>query len=371
MVEFTVGPVTGDYADWGTAWDYLVGLGALADDYNFRQVENCVINNSWNQFSVVDCNGHSVRFYVPEAARHGGNPNAGLVTNLVGVNGVINMQFTNTTIADNVYVDGLNVQKTDFSAIVMMLFGSFAANTEINFNITNNILKGFSTGEGTGIKFRNNMCLPKVSNLKIFHIRTPFDGVFSVALLVDRPDTHYAENVVVDDFGLFGFSVSNLPGVSQGHEWTFKNCVAVGGNGNPAANPTGWLNPGAGPTRIKAFNCADTDGSLSTAVWIDRTDCISNIVAADEFASLVDTDNDYLFLKLGAVTADWTREPAGNVNVGDVIKFDPEVTITPGATVLHNSGIAPTLQSVDITGQAIPNSQGEYPIGAHIQEYST
>ena len=54
-----------------------------------------------------------------------------------------------------------------------------------------------------------------------------------------------------------------------------------------------------------------------------------------------------------------------------VIKFDPEVTLTPGAASLGDSGIAPTISSEDIAGQLIPSFREEYPIGAHVQEYET
>ena len=147
-------------------------------------------------------------------------------------------------------------------------------------------------------------------------------------------------------------------------DYNVRNLVVAGSENADYSSISATL------ANINFINCADSDNTLNTAGG-DLTDCVHNIVPADEFDSLDPANARFLFLKIGAVTADWTREPAGNVNVGDVIKFDPEVTITPGATVLNDSGIAPTLEAVDITGQLIPNSQGEYPIGCHVQEYST
>ena len=369
MAEFTVGPVTGDYADWAAAWVYANSISPLADDLYFRQVENCLINNNFPA-TRVDCNGNDFMFYVPEAARHNGNPNGGLVTNLLGAQGRFNMRFDNGTLADNVTLDGLNIKQTDGSNIDIVNLGTWG-NNDIIINVKNLIIAGLNNAISTGLEFSSNLNTINVSNLKIFTCNRPFNGVFGTLNAIDMTDKHIVEHVVVDDFSNFGFAYTNLPGVPLGAEWTFRNCIAIGGTGNPLIQPTGWLNPGGAIQRIKAFNCADTDGSLSTAALIDRTDCIYNVVAANEFDSLVETDNRFLFLKLGAVTADWTREPAGDVETFQKIRFDPEVTLTPGAATLNDAGIAPTLSSTDIAGKTIPSINGEYPIGAHVQEYST
>jgi len=168
---------------------------------------------------------------------------------------------------------------------------------------------------------------------------------------------------VVNPFGIRNNQFpANVPPVTLRNVVSFNAGLGIGTDYVivPATEPI--LDPGVNVIE----NIADSDASAPAGTGV-----LNNIVPANEFQSTDPTNANYLRLKLGSVTADWTREPAGNVNVGDKIKFDPEVTLTPGAASLGDGGTVPTLITEDIAGEAIPSKNGEYPIGCHVQEYST
>ena len=71
----------GDDAGIVEAWTYLASVSPLDDNYVYRQVGNCTVNNNWPNQSLavnrVDLNGHSVKFYCPYANSHKGDPTKG------------------------------------------------------------------------------------------------------------------------------------------------------------------------------------------------------------------------------------------------------------------------------------------------------
>ena len=151
-------------------------------------------------------------------------------------------------------------------------------------------------------------------------------------------------------------------------EWELRNCVAVDGDPADPVTPTKDWGVVA-PNRHKLYNCAGSDGTLTTSVVLVKDNPVDNIVEADEFASMVDTDADFWFLKQGNLAVAFTREPPGTLFVNEECKFTPEVVLTPGSLRLGQSGAASTLETLDINGKPRPGPDGYYSIGAHEQQY--
>jgi len=67
---------------------------------------------------------------------------------------------------------------------------------------------------------------------------------------------------------------------------------------------------------------SDDHGGIYSGLAIDTENPLGNIVMT------VDSGNGfYSYINRLVLSADWTREPAGNVNVGQNIKFTPTVTL--------------------------------------------
>jgi hypothetical protein len=98
-----------------------------------------------------------------------------------------------------------------------------------------------------------------------------------------------------------------------------------------------------GPTVLR--NTAVSDSTITTYVT-SAYNCIENIVPANEFISLDDSNANFLKPKS-------TRG------------------IVYGANNIGPNGIAPTLVSFDIVGKTYLDSNGKYPIGAHAPDYAS
>ena len=116
-------------------------------------------------------------------------------------------------------------------------------------------------------------------------------------------------------------------------------------------------------------NCAAQDGTITSELG-GGTDCIENIVPADEFQSLDDTNSKFLFLIEGTKAAFADYNPSHGPKPLDV-QFGASVEYSPAESVLAQGGTEPTYAGdEDIAGTPRPNEDGTYAIGCHEQIYN-
>ena len=380
MVIYAIGSV----AAWGalTASEQAYYTGGRFDDLasaravmGWTMLDDVImelisdITTTIPQIMYTDCDIYS--YVVQSRVNPDGNPNEGyfiyvahnadgirhtpnINTNHVGTFKDFKIKRTINTLVPN-YLIGSGTNTAGTGNIDILLKNLLIDNNNLGeFGLRANITN--TTGDFSFV----------VKNCKLWGHQV--SGINYATYNTSDPTKHpIIENCTINNDLAVSIGISNelaLPAAER-YPLTVKNTVShsasLGGADWDVEDSTA---PGAG--YVNVTYCADSDNSLAYG-----TNNTNNIVPANEFWSLDDTNDNFLFLKEGAVTADWTREPAGNVNVGDVIKFDPEVILTPGALQLSSGGTIPTEGALDITGKAIPSKKDEYPIGCHVQEYST
>jgi len=122
------------------------------------------------------------------------------------------------------------------------------------------------------------------------------------------------------------------------------------------------------------YNCAGDDSSIADAVaagFPQAYNCLSNIVPADEFQSLDDTNPSFLNLIQGVGSLDANASPLRGkapMKVG----FNAEALLDGYAPNLGKNGAAPQIpgNDEDISGNKRPGYDGAYSIGAYEQQYT-
>lgn len=359
MIYKTVG-AAGDYASWKEAWDSLAAAGPLSDDYEFRQISDCTINNNW-PVTQVNINGKSIRFYVEWADSHQGDPTKGYVTYVNGNAGFLRLQTTAASLPGIITVENLYIRQTTTSNIELLRVGVGGNLDTLVVYQKNLLIRGNSVNVGRGVSWIGNRIEVYISNCKIWNIRDPFWGSFiSTVPGDDMTGKHIAENITIGQHA--STSAFWLPN-TLGMEWILRNSVATGG-APPFRDYYGQ--PGY---KHQVYNCAGSDGTLTTSNYLIKQNIIDNIVDTDQFDSVLDTDSTFWFLPLGSFGVGFYRRPSGNLLVNQECKFTPEVTITPGSSELGENGTTSTLQNTDIAGESRPGADGFYAIGAHEQQY--
>ena len=96
-----------------------------------------------------------------------------------------------------------------------------------------------------------------------------------------------------------------------------------------------------------------------------------NKVPADEFASLVDTDSDYLFFKEDESSVDLVASVSPQRGKAPLkADFEAELAFTQNVGVtLHKGGVPPTYATTDIAGNPRPGSDGWWSLGCHEYMY--
>jgi len=361
MPSFTVGPVAGDYADWAAVITYLATVDPLADDYYFTQTEDCAVNNNWPNQAVagnrVDFNGHTVHFLTANSPN--GDPTTGLITYLTGANGMVDILVENATVNDHFLMDGLYFRQTAVNNVQLVRVSTWDGAAGITMDIRDVLVRGFVVGVAIGLSLGSRASYLNCSNCNVWRVHEAFYFFDNFGGILVYPGRKVVEECTASQHSQRGFRF----GAFGSEEMIVRNIVAMDGAGGGGGNFD--IEGNVMGINCNLFNCADSDG---TALG---TDIVHNIVKANEFESLLDTNADFMNLKKGSVAADFSREPAGNVSVNQSIKFTPTVVLTPGAATLADTGMAPTIQSVDIKGLPIPDKNGDYPIGAHVTEYET
>jgi len=198
----------------------------------------------------------------------------------------------------------------------------------------------------------------ELSNLKIWG-HTALGLVFENAGVVQNPGetTKFIENITV--FNEVNNCVgirSNVAGDAGSDDTRYSNVVVA--NDGIAVGTVCW-DSGILPGRIIVNNCASSD---ATCPLVYGTGNIRNIVPANEFKSLDDTNSDFLELK---ETADFSGVPL-SVDIGDTVSLN---SFLSGTGQLYQTGTTTisAWNTEDIAGNQRPDADGKVSIGAHEQ----
>lgn len=296
----------GDYADPSAIWTYLCGIDPLTDNYEFMQVGDCTINNSWPNTLVaanrLDLGRHYLKIYCPWADSHQGDPTKGYKTFLVGAAGEFDINVVNSVVnQDTIILENLFIEQTDASAvnIVRGRDNVSGLGNGANFYLRKLLVKGYSTANGIGIYLSHLDCIYKVSNCKVWNVNTGIScGATATggALPADnRVEPNKVENCTVYNTGGVGGIQPRNASVNLRFV-ELRNVVSFGGVRD-------W-NHSIPSQSNTLYNCADEDGSIATAVaagFQNAINCRGNINPANEFQSL-NEDSNFLKLNNGTIT---------------------------------------------------------------------
>ena len=381
-MEYRTVGVGGDFADWSAAWIWLCTIDPLGDDYEFEQISDCTINNTWPATAGVPANqiifnGYSIRFYCPWENSHQGNPTKGFRTYVNGGNGQLDIVGNTSVInQDRFYIENLYIEQTtnDNITLLRLYMETGGLGNGLNFYVNNMLIKGFSTVGATGVSCPAHDSIYKVSNCKIWNMRVGFigtsDGTGGALPPDNRVEPNTLENITIYNTSN-GTGGIHLRGISsQQRIFEVRNVVSC-------LNSAGFSWPHAAGAIFSSvtnwiYNCADDDNSIAIVVaagFNNASDTVPNIVAANEFASLVDTETDFLDLIWGLASLNAAGVPVEGKAPLDV-RFNADILFSGGAESLGRAGIAPTIQDTDISGRPIPGYDDAYSIGAQEQAYT-
>jgi hypothetical protein len=373
LIRRTVG-TAGHYAKWSDAWNALVVVGVLTDDYEFRQISD-ITEDSWPNTSLpanrFTPNGHSVKFYCPLQNAHKGNPNAGYKTYLSGANGKLSMLINTTNSGNYLTVENLNIiQLTNNDVYLLSVYSaSLAANIMLTVIIKNILVKGFTGTNSVGIVCPGSQDYYIVSNCKIWHIKY---GFFTAPTVIGAllPNDGYVNRNRYENIFIYNTSPGAastiqtrspvvLPLRQRGQDFYCVYSFGSASNHSWPANisSTGNLNG--------VFYSADDDGRLNDSIaagFGNYSNILSNLPYLPEFTSVNDSDDDFLNLPEIDASVDFV----GNPRSGPAIlktKFNSQVTFDGGQRNLYDHGTTPSV-SDDIAGNSY-GQFGYYPIGCH------
>jgi len=316
MITKTVG-TGGDYPNFNAglhALDYLV-RGPLSDDVTLDVISNISEPSYTKFFRSIQLNGHTLRIT--------SSYNQSIISDwqnwykitAVGTEGL------------DVYIDGNLATKTGALQIDhLYVIGNPGGWYPFVFQLTcfngaitttsiyNSYFDGISSSVAYGVII-STLGTTTIYNCKIW------DGNYGLVFSNLAAGTINTKNVTV--YGATQYSVFSRGTGTR----NFTNVVSTRNGTSQAYNKS--LDDG---TVVFNFtNCAADDASI-TATADSQTNCLENIVPADEFVSLDDTNAEFLFPKSG-----------GNIATGGI-----------------DAGY-----STDIVGSPIPGPDGLYSIGCH------
>ncbi len=363
MITQTVG-TAGDYATWKAAWNALVAIVSLADDYQLRQISDITEEIGGAAWGVKDdMNNKTVTFLCPAANSHKGVPADGYKTTIpFGSKTIYLSIYGEPSDGGTVVIDGLNIINQNNSQAITVV-------NRVDYNqkhiVKDFIINGEDVADNSGLGYLQSNTAVEVYNGKIFDCGGIGLGHTGGTLVpADNGVVKTIENVTVYNCGTNATSATRRFGVANAIEAykqiAYRNVVVCHDKGTPID----WslYQPGTA-LDIKTYNCADSDGSLSNA---SNADPQNNIVVADEFESLVDLNSRFLFLNDGTFDVGGKAVPErGNVPLK--VQFTDQTDYRFPDGVLAVNGTAPTIEGhdTDIGDLAVPSTEGFYSIGCH------
>jgi len=352
MITRTIG-AGGDHTDWYAFWAWVIANdNPGTNDYLCIQISDVALSGSMLATGGWDPAGHSVEFRCPYADSHQGDPTKGFKTTCPGGVGGVILQQVGITVGCTYIVDGLWIDGSaspGFSSLVVQ--ASYGTSY-----VRNCLVKAAASFDTSAVVVANfDGSTAYVSNLKIWNAGGEGFGWHAGA--TGGPiGEKVVENVTIWDCGkLISPSYAPFSAVTTGY--TVRNCVVADSGGTDFK-----LHPG-----VMHYNCACQDGTLVGATVANP---INTFVTADEFQSLDDTNEKFLFLIEGTKAAFADYNPSHGPKPLDV-QFGASVEYSPAESVLAQSGTEPTYAGdEDIAGTPRPNEDGTYAIGCHEQIYN-
>jgi len=359
LVIKTIG-VGGDYTDFNLAVLALqaLGVGGIVEDYEFRIISS--FNNiTASPVGFVCPNGFTISF-INENPPLGNPLNGHKITCATTpyIRTYADVQGRGELIFDGLYLKENGVGLSLLTIVIPQETFAYA-----QWKDRKTVIKNCMFDAGKNVQIALNCrsaeySLWELSNLKIWG-HTALGLVFENAGVVQNPGetTKFIENITV--FNEVNNCVgirSNVAGDAGSDDTRYSNVVVA--NDGIAVGTVCW-DSGILPGRIIVNNCASSD---ATCPLVYGTGNIRNIVPANEFKSLDDTNSDFLELK---ETADFSGVPL-SVDIGDTVSLN---SFLSGTGQLYQTGTTTisAWNTEDIAGNQRPDADGKVSIGAHEQ----
>jgi len=363
MVTKTVG-VGGDYSDWNAVFNWLSTL-VFADNYEIIQISdvtNVTVPTPWPAGHGPILSTYTLTFKVSPEGYHNGDPTAGYKTYLPTpwINNVFG-----TANGDTVIFDGLNIINQIGYPPIRCWDSNGTASNFCQVIIKNCIIQGvggnwLSFDFGVLLYSNKGSSKNQMYNCKIYNCGCAGIGLTGWAHAVESGST--IENCTVYNCGNYNsggplhyhgigswlYSMKNI---------SFSNVVSCNNN----AVYRDWEDTIPLLSGNSITNCADSDNSIPFG-----TNNLNNIIPANEFVSLSDTNSRFLNFDLGTLISVAVTNPDKGPEPLKV-KFTSNANYTWPSNHLYSSGIAPTLTTTDIA-EKIYGQYGNYPIGCHNAE---
>ena len=354
-IERTVGTGVGaDHENWLEAYNHVIAQGILSENYDYVQVGN-IVQPAGGWVAMATPNGRRIRFICPFADSNQGDPTRRFSTTIgAGVLGLIpRFPYPGGLTSGIFEMNGLKILCSNGS-VAVSLADCYGFGNQI-IELKNSIINGLGTINQRGVQGNNERSWNHISNIKIYNC--PHLGYGSTGGGGGGGDPYPASMVnVIENMVVYNCGV----GIYAERLWdrftVFRNVVSCG-------CPTDWmLIAGATPNAPEyqtTYNCADSDGTL-----LIGSNQIHNIVPADEFKSLDDTNSKFLFLNDGSFNVGGIAVPErGRAPLK--VQFTDQTEYSWPEGVLASGGTEPTLTDTDIEGLDVPSPEGIYSIGCH------
>lgn len=362
MTVYTVG-IGGDYSDWGSAFNALVALGPLSDDFEFEQISN--ITNSTACSGNMQLNGHSVKFYCSYENSHKGNILNGFKT-LCTTRVIIDIfkdYLTGSPYSawkGTFEMSGLHLSGNLGVPLWRIYCGHMYAQQNGQYLKLHDLIVKNTTGIGFDISSTGWVKID-VYNVKLAGSNA--SPLFNFQLTSHYVGTDPAASVRSKTLNNIS-SYSTGSGIYFSNYWdgfaTIKNCSCMG-----AGLLQKDFNFIAGSDAyFTVSNCACSDASLNDIAGADN---LINVDPALEFQSIDSTNGAFLFLRNGNLIANPSAEPSKGFAPLRTVFQGAIDYVWPAGMQLYNGGIIPTLISEDI-GKVAYGKYGDYPIGCHNAE---
>ncbi len=346
----------GDHATLAAAWTWLLTQDPLADNYIFTQISD-TIETTWTIANLVT-NGFTVMFTTDTP--NGGDPTKGWKVQLT--NGVTQFYRIESSVG-RIIIDGLYFKRT---AGATDLFMQLSPNNQLpstsTATVRNCLFEGSSNNafdDDEAFDIGRDRDIVYFYNNKIWNMNKGLTIEINTGSAGEKTQDKVFENITIYNCYNGVEFINN----SFTYHIRMRNIVSSG-----CVNQD-WLYSTGIRTHWALYNCSDSDGTLASLGIPINENQLLNIVPADNFESLLDTNDKFLFLNPGTKQLIVTASPKkGTAPL--TVQFTSEVKYVSGGGVLHDGGMAPTLVSQDIAGVDIPDDVGDYPIGAHAEFYT-
>lgn len=349
----------GDYATWGDALNILSSTAdGLTDDAIYYQISDTT--ETADTLDGIYLNQYTLSAVTSGSNRHNGDPTAGVKINLAA-DTTLNMRvsYSATSVnGGNIYIDGLYFARSTVNTTAdgLLKIGSKSA-VSGTFTIKNCIFSG-GPNKDKGISLTRTGDIYDIESCKVWgcKLATTSNGIDLTLGTVDVADINYGRHVC-DNCTVYNCYDGIVVADAVKNKWTVKNCVSFGNSHYD------W-NVNASPSNTIISACVAEDNTLAVSAYSAANYTIPLVSA--NFQSLTDTDNNFLFLNVGTVSANFSATPTSGYDSVSATFTDLSTFYYPSGNTLASAGVAPSNATKDIAGYDLLDANGKYPIGCHI-----